>query len=186
MLELRKLQTGHRPVTSTESRETLEDFFSGGERQTNNRPQSVLSEVQGLSERRPVSSVLRSNAFRRNLEDVIRGTLVRQDRELQQTLRLRSAGFNAGGSSTPAVHPSADAFQQHLESLSQLSHSSRTSTGSHPSLGLADVFSPPPPPPPVPQYGQQVQHQQQQQQQVSQPIQLQWKIYLPFIPLLLV
>ena len=166
MLELKKLQHGQRPVTNTESRETLEEFFSGEsrdgtERRTPSRPESVLSEVRGLSERRPVTSVLRSSAFRRNLEDVIRGTLVRQDSELQRAIRLRSAGFNVGNS-RPTVPVSVDPFQQHIEHLSQLSHSSHTSTSSHPSMGLADVFSPPPPPP-VPQMGQPLPFQPQEQ-----------------------
>ncbi|XP_022080894.1 uncharacterized protein LOC110973943 [Acanthaster planci] len=164
LFELRKIQHGHRPVTNTDRRETLEEFFSdalnqstsGGPRQPQggaegsarrpaSRPQSVLSEVQGLSERRPVTSVLASESFRRNLEDAIRGSLVRQDRELQQAIRLRAAGFDVGSTRAPtATVANADPFQQHMESLSQLSHSS---SSSHPSgLGDLSVFSPPPPP----------------------------------------
>ncbi|XP_038046154.1 nuclear transcription factor Y subunit beta-like isoform X2 [Patiria miniata] len=189
LFELRKLQHGQRPVTNTDRRETLEEFFSdalgqsstpgqpeGGvpARRQASRPESVVSEVQGLSERRPVSSVLGSESFRRNLEDVIRGTLVRQDRELQQAIRLRAAGFDVGNSRAPSTGSNADTLQQHMENLSQLSHSS---SSSHPSgLGDMSVFPPPPPPPVQPMMPQQPQLQFQQQPGMQwRPQQPQWQ-----------
>jgi hypothetical protein len=154
MTELRKLQHAQRPVTNTDSRETLEEFFTnaaqpdGAPARPANRPESVRSEVQGLAESRPVTSVLSTQSFRRSLEGVIRGTLVRQDRELQQALRLQAAGFGPARAAPAAAQPAAstaDAFQQHMESLSQLSHSS---SSSH--TGLVDLFSPPHGPPQAP------------------------------------
>ncbi|KAK2173937.1 hypothetical protein NP493_839g00077 [Ridgeia piscesae] len=87
MFELRRLQMGDRPVTGQGHREAVEDFFNqtappadgtAGHRTTNHhRPESIIVEVNALVERRPVSSMLQSDLFRRNLETMVRGTLGR-------------------------------------------------------------------------------------------------------------
>ena len=82
MSELRKLKVGDRPVTGQENKKTVEDFFNSrlnpnaeptpGDQ---HRPESVVVEVQGLVQTRPVSSILQSAQFRRTLENAIRGGL---------------------------------------------------------------------------------------------------------------
>ncbi|KAK3778080.1 hypothetical protein RRG08_044696 [Elysia crispata] len=89
MYELRHLQHGDRPVTGQGHRDSLHQFMlkncdsQGQHNVTANRdsveehrPEAVVIEVQGIIEQRPVSSVLQSAAFRRRLENVIRGGLV--------------------------------------------------------------------------------------------------------------
>ena len=81
MYELRRLKTGDRPVTGQENRKNVEDFFMrsvhpervAGE---DHRPESIVVEVSGLVESRPVSSILQSSRFRRSLENALRGSLV--------------------------------------------------------------------------------------------------------------
>ncbi|XP_035824188.1 uncharacterized protein LOC101846543 isoform X2 [Aplysia californica] len=93
MYELRNIQHGERPVTGQGNRENIEQFltkhFPTSDADTNSkgnlpstvqnaeehRPESVVVEVQGIIERRPVSSILQSAAFRRQLENVIRGSI---------------------------------------------------------------------------------------------------------------
>ncbi len=79
MFELRCLKMGDRPVTGQGNREAVQDFFT---RNMDNappadteqhRPEAVLVEVQGLVERRPVTSMLQSLGFRRSLENSLRG-----------------------------------------------------------------------------------------------------------------
>ncbi|KAI0232094.1 hypothetical protein LSAT2_017595 [Lamellibrachia satsuma] len=87
MFELRRLQMGDRPVTGQGNREAVEDFFSqtaphaessaATGTTTHHRPESIIVEVNALVERRPVSSMLQSDLFRRNLETMVRGTLGR-------------------------------------------------------------------------------------------------------------
>ncbi|GFO38062.1 mediator of RNA polymerase ii transcription subunit 24 [Plakobranchus ocellatus] len=89
MFELRHLQHGDRPVTGQGHRDSLHQFMlkhCDGQRLNGSpanvdaveehRPEAVVVEVQGMIESRPVSSVLQSPAFRRQLENVIRGGLV--------------------------------------------------------------------------------------------------------------
>ena len=164
MHELRKLKHSERPVSSTDNKERLEKFFAQSSepiserRQQEVRPDSIRSEVSGLSERRPVSSRLQSNSFRRDLEDIIRGNLVRQERELETAIRLRTAGLT--------VHQSApivgnDAMAQLSETLSQSSvhsslHSSSVHSGEQWNGGI-----------PVPPSGGPPQHMSPGMQQVS-------------------
>uniref|UniRef100_K1PSJ7 Neuralized-like protein 1A n=1 Tax=Magallana gigas TaxID=29159 RepID=K1PSJ7_MAGGI len=93
MYELRQIQYGERPVTSTGHKNAIDSFFakhlqvqeakleSGKENVPANvedvdeiRPETVVVEIQGLVEQQRVSSIL-GTAFRRRLENVIRGTL---------------------------------------------------------------------------------------------------------------
>ena len=90
MYELRRLRLGDRPVTGQGSKERLEEFFARELNQptvnnaanVNNalglrRPESVVVEVNALVERRPVSSVLESSAFRQSLENSLRSYIRR-------------------------------------------------------------------------------------------------------------
>uniref|UniRef100_A0A0B7AW12 Uncharacterized protein n=1 Tax=Arion vulgaris TaxID=1028688 RepID=A0A0B7AW12_9EUPU len=95
MYELRNIQHGERPVTGQSHREHLQQFMEkhmvgfnestptaqkGNNTPANvdsvekHRPEAVLVEVQVVAELRPVSSILQSAAFRRHLENVVRGT----------------------------------------------------------------------------------------------------------------
>lgn len=93
MYELRQIQFGERPVSSTEHKSTIDNFFakhlqvheakleSGKENIPANvenvdeiRPETVVVEIQGLVEQQRVSNVL-GTAFRRRLENIIRGTI---------------------------------------------------------------------------------------------------------------
>ena len=88
MYELRRIQHGDRPVTGQGSKEAVEQFFSralsgdtGSSRPEENRPEHVVVEVNALVERRPVSSLLQSRGFRRNLEGALRGALINISRQ---------------------------------------------------------------------------------------------------------
>ncbi|XP_061184299.1 E3 ubiquitin-protein ligase Mdm2-like [Saccostrea echinata] len=93
MYELRQIQYGERPVTSTGRKNVIDSFFakhmqaqeakleSGKENVPVNvenvdeiRPETVVVEIQGLVEQQRVSNVL-GTAFRRRLENIIRGTI---------------------------------------------------------------------------------------------------------------
>ena len=65
MFELRRLRLGDRPVTGQGHKEAVEEFFTSSQSNepaptAEHRPEAVVVEVQGLVERRPVSSVLGS------------------------------------------------------------------------------------------------------------------------------
>ncbi|GFR93490.1 neuralized-like protein 1A [Elysia marginata] len=107
MYELRHLQHGDRPVTGQGHRDSLHQFMLknlDSQSQHNvtanrdlveeHRPEAVVVEVQGIIERRPVSSVLQSPAFRRQLENVIRGGLVSAGRSRRITTTAATAGAN--------------------------------------------------------------------------------------------
>ena len=84
MFELRRIQHGERPVTGKGNKEAVEQFFHRAlntdeaepEAPDANRPEHVVVEVNALVERRPVSSVLQSSGFRRNLEHALRGAML--------------------------------------------------------------------------------------------------------------
>ena len=104
MSELRKLKVGDRPVTGQENKKTVEDFFNSrlnpnaeptpGDQ---HRPESVVVEVQGLVQTRPVSSILQSAQFRRTLENAIRGGLS------SLSSRVSSRSQQASRPSTPQL-----------------------------------------------------------------------------------
>lgn len=87
MYELRNIQHGERPVTGQNNKEKIDKFLTKhfpsndakeqlpSEEEEDHRPETVVMEVQGIIESRPVSSVLQSAAFRRQLENVIRGSI---------------------------------------------------------------------------------------------------------------
>ncbi|XP_077992283.1 uncharacterized protein LOC144446403 [Glandiceps talaboti] len=103
MFELRKLQHGEKPVTGKDARQKVENFL---QEQTNprmnTRPERspndpLVLEVQGLFERRRVTSVLESSSFKRDLENVIRGTIIRQEGGADKAHRERREQERAAG-----------------------------------------------------------------------------------------
>ena len=94
MFELRRLKMGDRPVTGQEKKKTVEDFFNSRLNPSSeptpveqHRPESVVVEVQGLVQTRPVSSMLQRAQFRRTLENAIRGGLSTLSSRVQQAPR---------------------------------------------------------------------------------------------------
>ena len=94
MYELRRLKMGDRPVTGQENKKTVEDFFNSRLNPSSeptpgdqHRPESVVVEVQGLVQTRPVSSILQSAQFRRTLENAIRGGLSTLSSRVQSSPR---------------------------------------------------------------------------------------------------
>lgn len=53
----------------------------------------VVQELEGLSRQRSVTQRLQCPTFRRDLENMVRGVVVRQEREVEAVLRLRVAGL---------------------------------------------------------------------------------------------
>ena len=147
MFELRKLQHGERPVSNTDSKEKLEKFFlqttepAEETRDRTPRPDSIRVEVSGLLQSRPVSSVIQSESFRRNLEGIIRGSVIRQERELQTALRLQSAGL-AVQQNSPIVNTDGGVPSHHSDTLSQASYVS----SHHSSVPSGENVPPPPHP----------------------------------------
>ena len=86
MFELRNLRNGEKPVSGQEERRrAVESLVNRVTRSSSNsqdqpvvvqdealRPEHITVEVNALIERRPVSSVLQSAAFRRSLENSVR------------------------------------------------------------------------------------------------------------------
>lgn len=97
MNELRQIQCDNRPVTGQPNRDNIGHFLaknlqvretaqaaqaSGKENVPLNtpnveehRPEAVVVEIEGLSQQQRVSSVLQTAAFRRHLENIIRGSI---------------------------------------------------------------------------------------------------------------
>lgn len=120
MYELRQIQYGERPVTSTGHKNAIDSFFakhlqvqeakleSGKENVPANvedvdeiRPETVVVEIQGLVEQQRVSSIL-GTAFRRRLENVIRGTLSSVSRAPRASSQTNSSHSNSPQSSQPS------------------------------------------------------------------------------------
>lgn len=98
MFELRRIQHGERPVTGQNNRENIASFMAkhlqepaGASTHKANipanvdaveehRPEAVVVEVQGVFEQQRVSSVLGTQNFRRQLENIIRGSIVAANR----------------------------------------------------------------------------------------------------------
>ncbi|XP_050397976.2 uncharacterized protein LOC126815917 [Patella vulgata] len=106
MSELRRLEQGDRPVTGQGHQESVNQFFAkrmqtpaGAEGKENvpsnvdtveeHRPDAVVVEVQGLYEQRRVSAMLQSVGFRRQLDNIIRGSVAAAPRH-EQPVRLRT------------------------------------------------------------------------------------------------
>ena len=97
MQELQQIQNENRPVTGSQHGQQINQFFSknlevrqnahaaqasGKENVPINspnveehRPEAVVVEIQGLSQQQRVSNVLQTAAFRRHLENIIRGSI---------------------------------------------------------------------------------------------------------------
>ena len=81
VFELRRLKLGDRPVTGQGNWEAVEQFFNrrynatDDEPEQHDRPEEVVVEVQGLVERRCVSSLLQTLQFRQRLEGALRSSL---------------------------------------------------------------------------------------------------------------
>ncbi|XP_055874333.1 uncharacterized protein LOC106076478 [Biomphalaria glabrata] len=116
MFELRRIEHGERPVTGQNHRENLQHFFEKnlepaadrgvGKSNISNhddiethRPEAVVVEVQGIIERRPVSSILESPAFRRQLENIIRGSI----QNASPTLNRRQAQSQPNRTPSPPI-----------------------------------------------------------------------------------
>ncbi|CAF0722463.1 unnamed protein product [Rotaria sordida] len=87
MFELRHLRLGERPVTGQPNRERIETFLNNiHEHQQNVRtpstrpviPSAHLADIDALANRRCVSAALSSTAFRQDLENAIRRSIVTQ------------------------------------------------------------------------------------------------------------
>ncbi|KAK6174505.1 hypothetical protein SNE40_017769 [Patella caerulea] len=106
MSELRRMEQGNRPVTGQGHQESVNQFFAkrmqtpaGAEGKENvpsnvdtveeHRPEAVVVEVQGLYEQRRVSAMLQSEGFRRQLDNIIRGSVAAAPRR-EQPVRLRT------------------------------------------------------------------------------------------------
>lgn len=84
-LELRRIQLGDRPVTNSNARENLENFFNRAingptpeernEEEQANRPETVANDVQSLIQLSRVQSALQ-NDFRRQLESALSGRVM--------------------------------------------------------------------------------------------------------------
>lgn len=144
MFELRRLTHGDRPVTGQENRKNVEDFFTRNldpeaaatRSQEDNRPESVIVEVRGLVERRPVSSVLQSVGFRRNLERALRsslGTVVSRQPGQQLTNRRNATTqptTNAvSRTSTPEMAQAARPFENNHNRPLERSSAAPASSG---------------------------------------------------------
>lgn len=121
MYELKHLKHGERPVTGTDSRGKVDNFFSkrvqvqdsstpvaNVDDVEEHRPQQVTIEVEGLLQRRSVSSVLQSAGFRRSLENVVRSHISRDgsssSRAPRRTRALsRQENREAPASASPAT-----------------------------------------------------------------------------------
>ncbi|CAL1526424.1 unnamed protein product [Lymnaea stagnalis] len=120
MFELRKIEHGERPVTGQNHRANIQHFMekhvviepneiADGKHKiplpedstVNHRPESIVVEVQGIIEQRPVSSILQSASFRRQLENVIRGTIQHARRETSRNAPL-NLPQSTSASSIPA------------------------------------------------------------------------------------
>ncbi|XP_070540289.1 uncharacterized protein [Ptychodera flava] len=152
MYELWKLQHGEKPVTGKDARQKVETFLqeqvnpSSYTRPERRDDDPMVLEVTGLIERRPVTSVLRSSDFKRDLENAIRGTIIRQEREADRVRRQQEIAAVAAAAAAPPV---AD---DNWDTMSQSSYTSAIS--SHSSFEQNQFPWQPIPQPPVMAYQQ--------------------------------
>ncbi|XP_059176258.1 uncharacterized protein LOC131955950 [Physella acuta] len=117
MFELRNIQHGERPVTGRNHRENIKQFLEkhvvplpgdgknileNAESSERHRPESIVVEVQGMIEKRPVTSILQSANFRRHLENIIRGSITPARREV--TSIPRAGQSQSSSRVTPPQH----------------------------------------------------------------------------------
>lgn len=85
MFELRRLRLGERPVTGQPNRERIATFLNNIQENQQEvripstrpaRPSAHIADINTLSDRRCVSAALSSAAFRQDLENTIRRTIV--------------------------------------------------------------------------------------------------------------
>ncbi|XP_071828378.1 uncharacterized protein [Apostichopus japonicus] len=174
MLELQSIQERTKRVSDGKNLKRLERFFTQAQRAgdyqsetesvssdqsenstTSGEQRSVVLEVRGLFQSQPVTSVLESHNFRSQLENIIRGNVVRQERELETALRLRNAGLPGN---TVSGRPLTDGFvpANLHEEASTISSSTHSSVNIHPSSSNVAASqhhghpmpTPPPPAPP--------------------------------------
>ena len=123
MFELRRLRMGDRPVTGQGNKEAVEEFFTSSSTQynepapaVNHRPEAIIVEVQGLVERRKVSSLLNSANFRQRLENTVRSSMsgsmlraptVSVQQRVEQFQHVATPSTSASGNVEQARRPSA-------------------------------------------------------------------------------
>ncbi|XP_071948242.1 uncharacterized protein [Antedon mediterranea] len=121
MFEIRKIKHGDKPVTEGENKQNIEKFFAKRFKPDEfsdeecERPENVVLDIDCLFESRPVSNLLRSMQFRQELESVVRGTVYRQDQEMERAQRLRVAGLAMAAAAAEHFSP--------VETLSEASAS---------------------------------------------------------------
>ncbi|XP_053406797.1 uncharacterized protein LOC128559399 [Mercenaria mercenaria] len=149
--ELRQIENNNRPVTGQDHRNNINQFIkknievrenvnaaqaSGKENvpfNTSNveehRPEAVVIEIQGLSQQQRVSNTLQTAAFRRHLENIIRGSIrtVAQSHSPSSSHQPTPSPVN-----TPAraQTPVADAVSSVAERRDSVSSNSTTSSSS--------------------------------------------------------
>nr|XP_054766353.1 formin-G-like [Lytechinus pictus] len=177
--ELRQIQNSHRPVSKGDQRRNIDRFLrqhlhgdvsdsisEGSNEGSNQSPRRrrrngiVMQELEGLSQQQSVTQRLRCPTFRRDLENMVRGVVIRQEREVEAALRLRTAGLpgnrrlplagEAGGvdtrSSISAVS-SVSSGQSLLPSVSMLGLNGIPAAPPLPPFpGQHHIPAPPPPP----------------------------------------
>lgn len=201
MMELKNIQDKNKRVSDGRNCRRLERFFTRaltGDNQsetgsvssdtsdsttsTTGRTESVVLEVRGLFQTQPVTSALQRNNFRSQLETIIRGNLIRQEREMETALRLQNAGLPGHAAGGRSLTDGFVAHQLHEESstVSSSTHSSGNIHPSNPSIFSPGQGVPPPPPPPPPgmvnqfmPIPMQYQPPQMQQHHMRPPVQIQ-------------
>lgn len=191
--ELRQIQCDNRPVTGQSNRDNIGQFLSkafqvretaqaaqatGKENVPLNtpnveehRPEAVIVEIEGLSQQQRVSSVLQTAAFRRHLENIIRGNIGVRSRSPAVSQRQPQSREQTPNVSTPPRVPTpVDRVPTPVERVatSDVTDSRRGSTSSESTQNSVDYMLriqdprgllsqhlnnghiPPPPPLPVP------------------------------------
>ncbi|XP_052773248.1 uncharacterized protein LOC128212045 [Mya arenaria] len=142
--ELREIQNNNRPVTGQDNRNNINQFMrkNAEVRETvqaagkdnvplnsrnveEHRPDAVVIEIQGVSQQQRVSSMLQTAGFRRNLENIIRGSI----RSVSQNHRPTPSPILTPRAQTPiqdTVSPRPPAVEQQRRD----SVSSRVTTAS--------------------------------------------------------
>ncbi|XP_786151.2 uncharacterized protein LOC581034 [Strongylocentrotus purpuratus] len=182
MHELRQIQDSHRPVSKGDQRRnidrflrlhlngevsdsTSEDSNEGNHQSPRRRRRNgmVVQELEGLSRQRSVTQRLQCPTFRRDLENMVRGVVVRQEREVEAVLRLRVAGLPGNRPLPLAGEASRVDTGSHVSGVSSIS-SGHSLLPSVSTLGLNAIPVAPPlppfpnqqhlPPPPPPAFQQ--------------------------------
>ncbi|XP_064631292.1 uncharacterized protein LOC135489726 [Lineus longissimus] len=167
MGEMRSLKLGEKPVTGHQRQEVLNDFLakrvqasekaasgnnvpSNSQNVEEHRPDAIVVEVSGLFERRPVSSMLQSQSFRRDLERIVRGSVSEFRRvsaqtppaapQVQAQAQAAASGPSSPRTSSPAPRDVARDTPTALAQRNTRSRASSQSSGA-PSQSSAAVAS---------------------------------------------